>query len=172
MKRVCILVFSASLLAFGCNSAPQEPEVEFKAISTTQDVMESLIAHPAQEIWDAVRIEIDQTGTHEYKPETKEDWQEVGYAARGLAEAASLLLYEGRIEDHGDWQKFTYEMRDTAMMAAKAADDQDPDELLTVGGNIYEVCTKCHEAYLERVEMKRTGGKPEEAPLTAPPGSK
>ena len=172
MNRVCILAFCTSVLLLGCSSAPEEPAAEFKAISTTQDVMEGLIAHAAQEIWDAVRIEIDQTGTHEYKPETKEDWQEIGYVSRGLAEAASLLLYDGRIEDHGDWLTFTNEMRETALMAAKAADDQDPDELLSVGGDIYEVCTKCHEAYLERVEMRRTGGNPDAAPLTAPPGAK
>jgi hypothetical protein len=157
-------------LLVGCHPAAP-PATEFKAVSTTQDVMESLVAHMAQEVWDSVKIEIDEKGTHETRPRSKEEWQEVAYAARGLAEASSLLMYEGRAEDKGDWAKYVKELTDTSLAAAKAADDQDADELMTAGGNIYEVCTNCHMAYLERVEMKRTGGKPAEAPLTAPPGA-
>jgi hypothetical protein len=159
------------MLLFGCASANEAPKTEFKAISTTQDVMESLVAHTAQEIWDSVKVEIDEKGTHETKPQTKEQWQEIGYAARGLAEASTLLMYEGRVEDQGEWAKYVKEMSETSMQAAKAADDQDADALMTAGGNIYEVCTKCHETYLEKVELKRTGGKPADAPLTAPPGA-
>jgi hypothetical protein len=134
--------------------------------------MESLVAHMAQEIWDSVKIEIDEKGTHETKPRNKEEWQEVGYAARGLAEASTLLMYEGRVEDHGEWEKYVKQMVETSLEAAKAAEDQDPDALMTAGGNIYEVCTKCHETYLDKVMLKRTGGKPEEvAPLAAPPGA-
>ena len=170
MRKVC-LVLCAAMLLFGCASASEAPKTEFKAQSTTQDVMESLVAHPAQEIWDAVKVEIDEKGTHETKPQTKEQWQEIGYAARGLAEASTLLMYEGRVEDHGEWAKHVQDLSKTALEAAKAADDQDPDALMTAGGNIYEVCTKCHETYLEKVELKRTGGKPAEAPLNAPPGA-
>jgi cytochrome c553 len=165
MKKVCLLMaLCISMMSVGCGA----PEPQFKSIGTTQDVMESVIAHMAQEIWNSVSIEIDASGTKENKPQNKEEWQEVGFIARGLAESASLLLYEGRLEDEGDWKKFTEQLQTTAMEAAKAADDQDPEALLTAGGNIYEVCTKCHEAYLEKVEMKRTGGKPEEAPSPAP----
>ena len=169
MRKVCLVVLSAMTLLVGCQ--PAAPTTEFKAVATTQDVMESLVAHMAQEVWDSVKIEIDEKGTHETRPRSKEEWQEVAYAARGLAEASTLLMYEGRAEDKGDWAKYVKELTDTSLAAAKAADDQDADELLTAGGNIYEVCTNCHMAYLERVEMKRTGGKPSEAPLTAPPGA-
>ena len=127
------------------------------------------MAHMAQEIWNSVKIEIDEKGTHETKPQNKQEWQEVAYAARGLAEASTLLMYEGRVEDHGEWEKYVKQMVETSMEAAKAAEDQDIDALITAGGNIYEVCTNCHMAYLDKVMMKRTGGKPAEAPVTAPP---
>jgi hypothetical protein len=169
MRKVCLVLCAATLL-YGCASS-DAPKTEFKAVSTTQDVMESLVAHPAQEIWDAVKVEIDEKGTHETKPQNKEQWQEIGYAARGLAESSSLLMYEGRVEDHGEWEKYVKQMVETSLQAAKAADDQDPDALMTAGGNIYEVCTKCHETYLEKVQLKRTGGKPADAPVTAPPGA-
>ena len=168
MRRVYLVMLSAAALLVSCSSA--EPQPEFKAVSTTQDVMESLVAHMAQEVWDSVKIEIDDKGAHETRPQNKEEWQEVAYAARGLAEASTLLMFDGRVEDRGDWEKFVKELTETSLVAAKAADDQDFDGLMEAGGNIYEVCTKCHEAYLEKVERKRTGGTGE-APLTPPPGA-
>jgi hypothetical protein len=169
MKKVCLVVVCAVTLLVACQ--PAEPEPEFKAVATTQDIMESLVAHMAENIWNSVRIEIDDKGVHETRPQNKQEWQEVAYSARGLAEASTLMLYEGRLEDQGDWAKFVKELSETSLQAAKAADDQDFDGLMEAGGNIYEVCTNCHMAYLERVEMKRTGGKPSEAPATAPPGA-
>jgi hypothetical protein len=168
MRKFGLVVLCLMAMLVAC---AKEPAGDFKAVSTTQDVMESVVAHMAQEVWDAVKIEIDEKGTHETKPRNKEEWQEVAYAARGLAESATLLMYEGRVEDQGDWAKFVKQMQETSLEAAKAADDQDPDKLMEAGGNIYEVCTKCHETYLERVEKKRTGGAPGDAPLTAPPGA-
>ena len=169
MKKLYLVVSSAiALLVLSCSAA--EPKTEFKALSTTQDVMESLVAHMAQEVWDAVKIEIDEKGSHETRPQNKEEWQEVAYAARGLAEASTLLMYEGRVEDRGDWEKFVKELSERSLVAAKAADDQDFDGLMTAGGDIYETCTKCHEAYLEKVEKKRTGGAIE-TPVTPPPGA-
>ena len=79
-------------------------------------------------------------------------------------------MYDGRVEDRGDWEKFVKELTETSLVAARAADDQDFDGLMTAGGDIYEVCTKCHEAYLEKVEKKRTGGTLE-TPITPPPGA-
>jgi len=174
MKSFSLVSCLSLVLLAGCNSAPPEPEkpkYEFKAAATTQDIMESLIAHMAEDIWNSVRVEIDKDGVHDYQPQNKEEWQEVAYAARGLAEAGTLLMYEGRAEDYGDWAKYVRQMSEMSLEAAKAADDQDPDRLLTAGGNIYEVCTNCHTDYLERVEMKRTGGSAPEAPVTAPPGA-
>jgi cytochrome c556 len=168
MRKLYLVVLCAAATLVACTAA--EPKSEFKAVSTTQDVMESLVAHMAQEVWDSVKIEIDEKGARETRPQNKEEWQEVAYAARGLAEASTLLMYDGRVEDRGDWEKFVKELTDTSLVAAKAADDQDFDGLMEAGGNIYEVCTKCHEAYLEKVEKKRTGGTLD-APLTPPPGA-
>jgi hypothetical protein len=159
MRKVWFVAVCVSLLSFGC-SAADEPKVEFKAVSTTQEVMAGLMDPTAQIVWNSVSTSIDKDGVHENRPQSKEEWQKVSYAARGLAESASLLLYEGRLEDHGDWEKWTKELAATALEAAKAADDQDGEAVITTGGNIYEVCTKCHQAYLDRVMAKRTGGQP------------
>ena len=169
MKKFCLAILCVASLLCGCGSS--EPTTEFKAVATTQDVMESLVAHMAQEVWNSVSVEIDKDGVHEHKPQNKDEWQEVAYAARGLAESSSLLLYEGRLEDQGDWKQYIEDLTATSLVAAKAADDQDPDALMQAGGDIYEVCTKCHEAYLEKVQLKRTGGVAEPAPAIPAPGA-
>jgi len=67
MRKVWLIVFCAAASLFACQ--PSAPKTEFKAVANTQDVMESLVAHMAQNIWDAVKIEIDEKGTHETKPQ-------------------------------------------------------------------------------------------------------
>jgi hypothetical protein len=156
---------SLSFCVAGCASASTS---QFKAIGTTQDLMAGVIDPTAQAIWNSVKVEIDEKGTHESRPETKDDWQKLGHIARGLADASSMLLYQGHLEDNGNWEKFTKEMSDKAMDVAKAADDQDAEKIISTGGDLYEACTKCHMEYLDRVLAKRTGGKPPEAPSKAP----
>jgi outer membrane translocation and assembly module TamA len=166
MNRICLAVMCASVVAFGC--AASEPKTEFKAVSTTQDVMAGLMDPAAQTLWKAVATSVDAQGVHETKPQTKEEWQKLAFTARGLAESSTLLLFEGRIEDHGDWEKYTKEITAKALDAAKAAEDQDAEKVVSIGGDIYDVCTKCHEGYLDKVMAKRTGGKPPETPSNAP----
>src|SRR4030095_12690927 len=67
MRKVWLIVFCAAVLLFACQ--PSAPKTEFKAVANTQDVMESLVAHMAQNIWDAVKVEIDEKGTHHAQPQ-------------------------------------------------------------------------------------------------------
>jgi hypothetical protein len=166
MRKICtVLMCAPCLWLLSCSSAPA---TQFKAISTTQDVMAGVIDPTAQTIWQAVKIEIDEKGTHETRPQTKEDWQKLGHVARSLADSSSLLLFEGHLEDHANWEKFTKEMADKAMDVARAADDQDVEKIISTGGDLYEACTKCHMEYLDRVLAKRTGSKPPAGPSAAP----
>lgn len=169
MKKVCLMMLCVTAMLLGCTAS--EPAVEFKAVSTTQDVMAGLMDPVAKNIWNAVATTVDAEGVHETRPQTKEEWQQLAFYARGLAESSSLLLYEGRLEDQGDWVTFTNELSAKALEASKAAEDQDPEEIVRIGGDIYEVCTKCHEGYLDKVMAKRTGGVPEEAPAPAAPAA-
>jgi cytochrome c556 len=42
-------------------------------------------------------------------------------------------------------------MIDQAERAIRAADAKNADELFTVGGDIYEACSNCHQKYLETI---------------------
>jgi hypothetical protein len=158
MTKVSLAVLlGLMLLSMGCTQP--EPKADLKPIADVKEVMESLVAHMAQEIFDSVRVEIDEKGTREYKPETVDAWEEVRYAALGLAESGNLLMMEGRAADQGNWKKYSQAMIDTSLQAAAAAQNQDFDGLMTAGGNIYEKsCLACHEEYLEQFENKRLGG--------------
>jgi isoleucyl-tRNA synthetase len=146
------------------------PAYEMKAVANVQELMESLVAHMAEDIWNSVKTEIDKDGVHEYKPKNKMEWDEVRYSAMGLAETANLLMMDGRAVDQGNWAKHSKGLMDTSLAVAKAAKEENADGVLEAGGNVYEHCKGCHDEYLQQVEKKRTGGKPAETPLTAPPG--
>src|SRR5688572_4505503 len=158
IHRIVLFILTAAVLASCAEQTPAEPEVELKPVANVQDIMESLVGHMAQEIFDAVRVEIDETGIHEYMPETPEAWQEVRWAAMGLAETGNLLMMEGRAPDQGNWKKYSEALINTSLEAAKAAENHDFEGLLTAGGNVYEqACLACHEEYLDKFIAERTG---------------
>ena len=175
MRRNYFLILCVwSLLLSACGAeAPKKTSSAFetKPVADLQEIMASLVMPPADILWQSVRFEVDKEGIHEYKPKDAEEWAKVRYAAKGLAEAANLLMIDGRAVDQEDWAKFATAMRETALNAAKAAEAKDADKVLETGGYVYDNCKNCHDKYLEQIFEKRTGGKPVEGtPLSAPPG--
>ena len=158
IHRIVLIILAAAGLQSCAQQAPADAQTELKPVATVQDIMESLVGHMAQEIFDAVRVEIDDKGVHEYKPETPEAWQEVRWAAMGLAETGNLLMLKGRAPDQGNWKKYSEALIATSQEAAKAAENHDFDGLLTAGGRVYEEsCLACHEEYLDKFVAERTG---------------
>jgi mono/diheme cytochrome c family protein len=158
------------VLLWGCaQQQPEPPKFQMKPVADVYEVMESIVGHMSQEIFDSVRIEIDASGTHEFKPKDKEAWDEVKFAAKGLAEAGNLLMMEGRAADQGNWAKYSQALIDTSLEAANAAEKQDFEGLMTAGGNIYEhACLACHEEYLEKFETSRLGSAAAGQPVSIP----
>jgi cytochrome c556 len=68
-----------------------------------------------------------------------------------LAESGNLLMMVPRAKDGDEWMKRSRELIDQAERAIKAADAKNADELFTVGGDIYEACSNCHQKYLETI---------------------
>jgi hypothetical protein len=54
--------------------------------------MESLVAHMAEDVFASVGTIVDEKGITEIAPKTDEEWDEVSFAALGLAETGNLLL--------------------------------------------------------------------------------
>jgi hypothetical protein len=133
----------------GCAPAPQPAEAPpYKPVASVLDIMESLIGHMATDVFASVGTIIDEKGTQEIVPQDDEAWEEVRFAAMGLAETGNLLMFPTRAQDQGDWLTFSQQLVDRSVEAAKAAEAKDAAALLDAGGRIYEVCTACHMKYI------------------------
>src|SRR2546422_11745141 len=76
---------------------PNPPAMKTPATDTTgpttaspkgyvRDVMNYMMMPSASGVWNAVATVTDQTGVHEYRPKTDDDWNRVIAAATALAE--------------------------------------------------------------------------------------
>src|SRR5690606_8140638 len=124
-----------------------QPATPYKPVATNLELMESLIAHAADEYWRSVRIVVDAEGEHEYFPETDEEWEEVWAAGLSLAEAGNLLMMPPRAVD-AEWVRISGSLVDAGVEAAAAALARDPDKVLESGERVYNVCVECHQRYV------------------------
>jgi hypothetical protein len=85
-------------------------------------------------------------------------WQAVENAALALAEAANLLVIEGRTCSNGvpvptkdpDWVKFVQEVRDGGMAAYKAAQSKSQDKIIELSESLSASCANCHRKFRDR----------------------
>ena len=140
-KALPIAIACLTLLA-GCDQAPPAPE------QTAQQLMADVVQPTAEVYWDSVQFISDETGNHDIRPETDEDWKRTRDAATKLGELGELLKTPGYAEGRGDdWITFSNSLIEVSKLAEQAADAKDPDKVFEVGGTIYNVCTACHQVY-------------------------
>lgn len=170
------------LLATGCAQkappsapAPPPPAASFlKPVASFLDLMEGQIEPSSKIIWDAVSTENTAKGPVEHLPKTDADWKAVRLSALQLAEAANLLVMEGRkVANEGQTLRdppgptdylperaqqeiaanrdtfvaFARALQDTAMAAVASTDKRSVDGLLEAGGAIDEACEQCHKRF-------------------------
>jgi hypothetical protein len=179
MKFCCVgVVCIAAGLFAGCGNQAkpdsgkaETSRVETKPVANIQELMAGLIMPGAARLWDAVQTRIDEKGTHETKPQTPEEWAELQFIAKGLAETGNLLTMQGHAVDQENWAKHARGMTEASLRVAKAAEAKDPDKFFETGGQLYDNCKTCHDEYLEKVFTQRTSAQPVGTPLSAPPGA-
>lgn len=136
----------------------------YRPVANVLELMESVVAHSAEEYWGAVSIVVDEDGVTEDFPETDEEWEEVWAAAMSLAESGNLLMMPPRAVDDGDWIRYSQDLVDVGVEAAAAAEARDPERVLEVGERLYNVCVDCHARYVPELPRRVSG-------LVRPPGS-
>lgn len=137
LKLAAALVGAALLSA--CDQGP--PPVGIKELMANQ------VQPTAQNYWDSVRFVSDETGSHDFLPETDADWEKTRMAAVDLQRMGELLMTEPYTEGRGeDWNQFAQGLIDVAKQAEVAAQHKNVDEVFEVGGTIYSVCSACHQA--------------------------
>jgi hypothetical protein len=85
-------------------------------------------------------------------------WQAVENSALALAESARLLDTPGRKCSNGanvpvknpDWEKFVTELRDAGLVAYKAAQSKNQDNVLSAADVVTTACSHCHARYRDR----------------------
>mgnify|MGYP003353336986 CR=1 FL=1 len=68
-------------------------------------------------------------------------------SAATVAEAANLLMLDGRARDNKEWMAAAGRLTAAAQEALKAAEAKQVDGVFATGGTIYEACAACHRKY-------------------------
>jgi len=153
MRFISILAVAMATLC-GCESqsppAPQPVSTtgpEYHVTADMKQLMNWVLDPSSDVIWGAVGSITTEEGTKEFAPETDEQWTAIRNAAAIVAESGNLLLLPERARDQDDWAKHAHDLTKTAQAALAAAEAKDTESLFTAGGDIYLVCTACHQQY-------------------------
>jgi hypothetical protein len=143
------LFVCAAVLASAACGGPEPPP--FKPLADNKLLMSAMVDPNADLVWDAVKIIDTKEGTQEIRPKNQDEWTAVRNAAVTLAESGNLMMMVPRARDGGEWMTLSQRLITTSEAAIRAADAKNPDQLFTVGGDIYEACSACHQKYMEAI---------------------
>lgn len=143
MRTTLVMVVSAgTILVSGCNRPPP-----YKPVADVKQVMRSVTDPAADVVWGSVGTIVTAQGTEERFPKTDEEWDAVLNGALAMTESGNLLMMGIRAKDTGDWMKLSQALIDVGVRTIKAAEAKDKDAIFLLGGEIYDVCTACHQTY-------------------------
>lgn len=148
MTRTIFALLPAVALLASCGQGESEI-AGGGADNPTKVLMAETIDPQARQLWLAAGSYSDETGHHDLRPTTDEGWLAAQQAAAAVAEAGRQLANAPYSDGRGaDWAAFTRGLVELAERNEKGvADRLSDDELLKLGGDLYNVCKACHEAY-------------------------
>src|SRR5262245_57591593 len=150
MPHVNGIVRAGICASIGCNSGP--PPTPFKPIADVKQLMQGAIDPNADIIWEATGDIISKEGTEHRRPKSQDEWDAVRNAAITVTEAGNLLMMAPRAKDGDAWMKRSQEMIDIGAQAWRAAEARNVDQLFTIGGDLYETCSRCHQEYMDAIK--------------------
>lgn len=149
MNKIAVAL---SLLLLAACTPEEKDALPFQPVTDMHDTMAFIIDPAAQVIWRSAGSEITIDGEQSLAPTTDEGWQEVIRNAAIVAEAGNLLMMTerpSRIRDFGDdWYEYAQGVADRGKMALEAAKAHDDKALFDIGGQLYRICTSCHQKYM------------------------
>jgi len=150
MRTILMLLALSAMVSFGCGGGSQPPP--FKPVADVKQLMQGAIDPSADVIWEATGTIISKDGVLERRPKSQAEWDTVRNAAIMLTESGNLLMMTPRAKDGDVWMKRSQEMIDTGLAAWKAAEAKNVDQLFTIGGDVYEACSHCHQEYMDAIK--------------------
>lgn len=148
MRQLSSLLLVGAALAAAAGCAQGQAQQPFNAAATVLELMEGPIAHAAEVYWGSVSTIVDKDGITEHYPRTDEEWEAVWASAIAISESGNLLMMAPRAKEEEDWMKFSAQLVSVGVDAKKAAESKNPDKVLEVGEQVYNVCTACHMKYI------------------------
>jgi cytochrome c556 len=142
---MCFRVLVIVMLCSGCRQT--QPPPPFKPVADMKQLMNSVVDPAADVVWGAVGTIVSAEGTEERAPETDEEWAAVLNSAFVITESGNLMMMGSRAKDNGEWMRHSQALIDVGIRTVKAAEARDKDAIFQVGGDIYDVCANCHQAY-------------------------
>ena len=165
-------VMASSSLPAALGAGVGDPTRDAQVYSSIKELMDSIIDPSADVLWGAVRTVLDQEGTHESVPKTKEEWLDVRRAAVRIIEGGNLLMMPVREaaplgtksevpgvelepaqitalikKNRKKFDAFARSLRGLGLEALRASDAQNADLLSDVGGRMEDVCESCHKTF-------------------------
>lgn len=153
-RPATVAVLALALGAAACGGPAPPP---LRHVADVKQLMQSVIDPAADGYWDGVGTIIDASGTWDIKPETNTEWDTLVNHAYVITEAGNLLMMGPRPKDGGEWMQLSRQLVDVGEKAVKAAASHNPQAVFDVGAEVYDVCTRCHEKYVE--EIARPSGQ-------------
>ena len=150
------VLVAALVSGFTACAGPAPPP--FRHVADVKQIMQSVLEPAADEYWDGVGTIIDHTGVTEIRPETVEDWDALVNHAYVIAESGNLLMLGTRPKDGGEWMQLSRALVDVGEKAIRAAQAHNPQAVFDVGAAVYDVCTRCHDKYVQETAPS-AGGK-------------
>ena len=169
---VCVGVALLSLAA-ACNQQPPagQPPADQPAAQTAQvhgnlaQVMRGILYPASNVIFFAQSEDPTKVKLEGSDPSTSPNplsssyggWEAVSNAGIALSEAANLLIIPGRMCMNGkpapiqnaDWQMWVQGLRDAGMVAYKAGQSKNMEEVLNAADVMSTACQNCHDKYRE-----------------------
>lgn len=139
----CVL-FVTVLWVAGCGGPPPPP---FKPVADVKQIMAAIIDPEADVVWASVGTIIDEKGITEIEPRTQEEWDAVRNAAWTITESGNLLMIGARPRDSDEWMRMSQALIEVGHQVVRAAENKDKEAIFQLGGDLYNVCTNCHEKY-------------------------
>ena len=116
-------------------------------VASVAQIMNGITGPAAMVVYDAVGYIVTAEGIEETVPQNDEEWAVIANSAAALVESGNMLLLGDRAVDDGDWVTITRALIGAGTTALHAAEAQDVEGILAIGGDINTTCDDCHAQY-------------------------
>lgn len=137
----------ALVLLTGCGGETAAPATPYQAVLDDKQIMSWVLDPATDVVWGAAGSILTREGEQSLAPVDDAGWDAVRNAAATVTETGNLLMMPGRSRG-ADWDEIARGLVSIGQNAISAAEAHDEPALFDVGGQLYNVCLACHQAYM------------------------